>query len=166
MNIYPRELNSLKALEQEKKRLNRQLDELNKEELFSLSALTGKHSGDSSDKAGSFDISSLIGMLPISNPFIVTLLPIIQKRLFKTVEEKLTFKKTKIDKVRVAEPVDEEALHHTVMHKVKKAAGSVAKEVILGYLKWKAIELAFKGTRHLIKKQQEKKRASRETAAF
>ncbi len=165
MNIYPRELNSLKALEQEKKRLNRQLDELNKEELFSLSALTGKRSGDS-EKAGGFDISSLIGMLPISNPFIATLLPIIQKRLFKTVEDKLTFKKTKIDKVRVAGPVDEEALHHTVMHKVKKAAGSVAKEVILGYLKWKAIELAFKGTRHLIKKQQEKKRASRETAAF
>lgn len=165
MKIYPRELHSLKALEQEKKRLNKQLKELDEEDIFSLKSITGKKSnGDAAGGGGSFDISSLLGMLPISNPFVATLLPIIQRRLFKTVEEKLTFKKTKIDKVRKAAEVDGEALHHTVMYKVKKAAGSAAKEVILGYLKWKAIELAFKGTRHLIKQQQAKKRASKTAA--
>jgi len=164
MKIYPRELHSLKALEQEKKRLHKQLKELDEEEIFSLKSITGKKGAGESAGGGGFDISSLLGMLPISNPFVATLLPIIQRRLFKTVEDKLTFKKTKIDKVRIAAEVDGEALHHTVMHKVKKAAGTAAKEVIFGYLKWKAIELAFKGAKHLIKQQQAKKRASKTAA--
>lgn len=163
MKIYPRELHSLKALEQEKRRLQKQLKELDEEEIFSLKSITGKKD-DNSKGGGGFDISSLLGMLPISNPFVTTLLPIIQRRLFKTVEDKLTFKKTKIDKVRTATAVDEQALHHTVMYKVKKAAGSAAKEVILGYLKWKAIELAYKGTRHLIRQQQAKKQANKAAA--
>lgn len=157
MKMYPKELHSLKAIEQEKKKLRRQLRKIEDEDLFSFGNKSNKKSGSDEASSEGFDMSSLLGMLPISNPFIATLLPILQKRLFKTIEQKISGEKS-----QVKETVAQQVVHAEpgVMNKVKTAAGNIGKEVIMGYLKWKAIELTYKGVRQIIKAQKAKRKAT------
>lgn len=43
--------------------------------------------------------------------------------------------------------------------KPQKVLGNIAKEVLLGYAKWKVIEMAYRGIRSFIKRQQRKHEA-------
>ena len=152
MTLYPKELNSLKALELEKKKLRKQLEKLDEEELFSLPAIMGSRSkGKNSDtESEGFDIASLLSFLPISSPLVAPIVSLVQKRLFK--------KKAKKEVGRNF--VSAEPYHEEVGHKVKRVAGTIALDVLTGYLKWKAIELTYKGVKHLIKTRKEKKEAA------
>ena len=154
MRMYPKEIRSLKELEQEKKRLQKQLKELDEQELFSMdSLLDGSRKKNADDDAGGgFDISSLISMIPISNPIIKTILPLVQSRVMGMFQKKTSAATEQTASSSSAAP--------TPGQKVKNAALAVGKEVLLGYLKWKAIELSYKGVRHLVNKQKAKKAAT------
>lgn len=155
MRMYPKEIRSLKELEQEKKRLQKQLKELDEQELFSMDSLFGggsKKKDAGEDAGGGFDISSLISMIPISSPIIKTILPLVQGRIMGMFQKKTPAATEQTASSSSAAP--------TPGQKVKNAALAVGKEVLLGYLKWKAIELSYKGVRHLVNKQKAKKAAT------
>lgn len=157
MRMYPKEIRSLKQLEQEKKRLHKQLDELEDQELFSMSSLMSrgnKKKGAKDEEDGGFDLSSLIAMLPISNPIIKTVLPLVQSRVMALLQRKAA----PVAGATIA--ATESATAQTTGQKVKHAALAVGKDIVIGYLKWKAIELTFKGVRHLVNKQKEKREAA------
>ncbi len=142
MRLYPKKLDSLKDLEQEKRKLQKQLQKLDEEELFSMGSILGRNKSEGSESAaGGFDLSSLLSFLPISNPVFSMLIPVIQNRLFnKSGKEK----KDKNDP-------------NSTANKAKKIAKTVAIDIVTSYLKWKAIELSYKGTKYLLKKRKEKK---------
>lgn len=49
--------------------------------------------------------------------------------------------------------------------KPKKVLANIAKEVLLGYAKWKVIEMAYRGVRLFIKRQQRKQELEQAAAA-
>lgn len=161
MKGYPKEIRSLKELEKEKKRLQKQLEELKEQDFFSMPKFGGgkRKKTDDDEDGGGFDIMSLITMLPISNPIIRTALPLLKSQLTSFIQKKTApaaaTVETVSNSVQTLNPGTQ-----TTGQKVKHAAIAVAKDVVIGYLKWKAIELAFKGVRHLVNKQREKKEAA------
>ncbi|PQJ11017.1 hypothetical protein CJD36_013695 [Flavipsychrobacter stenotrophus] len=153
MKLYPKELNSLKALEQEKRKLHKQLKELGEQEILSMEGIMGKGSKSSGETAADFDLmSTVLSFLPISNPLVGPAIKLAQKFIFRKKEAK--------EKKVIQNYVSAEPYHEPVGKKVKKVAKSVAFELITGYLKWKAIELTYKGVKHVIKTRKEKKEAA------
>jgi len=137
MRLYPKKLRNIQDLEREQKLLRKQSKKLEKEEFLSMESLlnTKKEKRKGQDVAG-----SVIDMLPISNPLIKLGLKILQGRLSGNSETKKKEKTT---------------TSNTAPHKSKLRA--IAFEFIGGYLKWKAIELSYKGIRSYLKKRKEKK---------
>ncbi len=153
MKLYPKELNSLKALEQEKRKLHKQLKELDEQEILSMEGIMGKGSKSSGETPANFDLmSTVLSFLPISNPLVGPAIQMAQKFIFRKKEAK--------EKKVIQNYVSAEPYHEPVGKKVKKVAKSVAFELITGYLKWKAIELTYKGVKHVIKARKEKKEAA------
>lgn len=149
MQIYPKELRSLKALEREKQKLHKQLQELDDEDFLSFTGKSGKKQK-GEESGNGFDLSSIISMLPISNPFIATLLPILQRQIFKPGGKKRKAASGMVEAMESSHPVN----------KVKKAVFDVGKDVLFGYLKWKAIELSYKGVKKVLRDRREKKMAA------
>lgn len=154
MKVYPKELYTLNALEKEKKKLKRQLRELDEEELLSVQGLMGKKPKKNQEPEDIDLVSTLLALLPISNPLVGPAIKLAQRLIFKKGDKKYS-KKGIIQNYVSAEPYHEE-----IGHKVKRVAKSVAFEFITGYLKWKAIELTYKGAKHLIQTRKEKKMAA------
>ena len=147
MRLYPKKLRNIHDLEREKKLLLKQTRRMDKDDLFSLDGLTtGKKKGKVKEEKSS---ASFVDMLPISNPVISTLLSLLEKRLLK--------KSDKEAYLEYASPV--------LGKKHKSILAKIAKEFVLGYLKWKAIELSYKGAKVIVKKLKQKK-AERRSAAI
>jgi hypothetical protein len=138
MKLYPKKLRNIDDLRKERKRLMKETAQLETEGI-SLAGLAAAGASGNDDKA------SFLDYLPISNPLVRQLLDFAISRLTK--------KKTKSPK----ECEDDEAPRKSGKSLLKRAAV----EFIGGYLKWKAIELSFKGARYIIKKRKEKKEESR-----
>ena len=138
MRLYPKKLRSIEDLEREKKLLLKESKRMDEEDFLSLEGILGskKKGSDSNDGIG-----SLLDYLPVSNPMVSMLIKLVQKRLSKKDEPP--------SKTYTAK--DEGA------KKGKNLVMRVAIEVIGGYLKWKAIELSYKGISQLIKKRKEKR---------
>ena len=151
MRLYPKKLRNIDDLELELKSLQKQARKLDKEELLSLEGLTGggkkKPKDKEEEERGG---GSIVDMLPISNPIVSTLLSLVEKRLLSN---KSSSKQPKAAYIADA-----------VAGKGKSILFKVAKEVIGGYLKWKAIELSYKGAKKIAKKLKQK-RAERVSAA-
>ena len=139
MKLYPKRLNSLAALEKEKARLTQQRYQMEREaqsdlhnfKVPGLSSILPK-STSSEKKTGGWQ-SLLGGLIPGSAP----LLNIIEQLLPKAAS----------------------GISETIKKKTTKLATGAAVEVVGGYLKWKAIELGFKGVRHLFASRKKKKEA-------
>lgn len=135
MKLYSKKLRGIEDLEREKKRLKKQAKQLDKEDFMSLGKTGDKKKSGSAEKS-----SSLLEMLPIDNPIISLLLPIIEKKLLSRIGGGKESSRKLVD---------------TGAPK-KNIPLFIAKEFIGGYLKWKAIELSYKGVKRLIKKRKEK----------
>ena len=136
MKLYPKKLRGIEDLEKEKKLLVRQSRQLEKEDFLSLENLTtGKKKGKEKDESSA---ASLIDLLPISNPYVKMGLDFLVKRFTAARKEK-----------------KEAPAQNTAPHKSKLRA--IAIEFIGGYLKWKAIELSYKGIKLIIKRSKERK---------
>lgn len=136
MGIYPKKLNSLAELEKEKKRLQKKRKKMEEEGLFSMGDLLGAKEGSGGVSEGSLPLDLLGGASSWAMPVVKMII----SRLSKSE-----------DKAAAAEPDAEPAKPAT--SKIK----SIAFEFIGGYLKWKAIELSFKGIKYLMNKRAENK---------
>ena len=143
MKLYSEKLNNLKDLEREKRQLKKELRDLEEEDFFSLSSLLGgtddSGKGKNKKEKGQEASGGIMDMLPMLSPVIGMVWPLIQSRL-------------------VARPAKNAAkTANTEERPARNVIKKVAIEIITGYLKWKAIELSYKGIKVIIKKQKEKK---------
>jgi hypothetical protein len=134
MKVYPKKLRSVADLEREKRLLRKEAKELDDEPFFG--SKDGKKEGDG--------ITGWLYMLPVANPIISLLTRLIEKK----------FGQTNTTPAAAAQS----DIHFTT----RKAPGvkGLAIEVIGGYLKWKAIQLAYKAAKNAIKKRNEAKKQS------
>lgn len=131
MAFYPKKLNSLEELEREKQLLLSERKELESGQLFSIEGLWGK--GDKEEEAGGLE--NLLDLLPGGSPVISTVAGIVKDLLARG------------RKKGYADGNEE---------KKDSILSKAAREFVGGYLKWKAVELSFKGIRYLIKSRRKK----------
>ena len=139
MDFYPKKLDGLAALRKEKEKLKAEADEMEAEGFFSLSNLTGSAAQQAEDKSGGEESDSPNGLLAM-------LLPMAGP-VFSNISSFL--------------PTMGGGLASMVKGRAKNILFSVGKEVIGGYLKWKAVELSVKGVRYLVKKAKEKRQENK-----
>jgi len=139
MSLYPKKLRNIEDLERERKLLQKERKRIEEEGFLSMDGIFSSNGKETSN------LGSLIDLLPISNPLVTMLL--------KMVQQKFTSKNDSTDAGPERKGTKEK--------KDKSPLKSVAKEVIGSYLKWKAIELSYKGIRHLLKKRKEKRANSK-----
>ena len=139
MRLYPKKLRNLEDLEREKKLLRKEIKAMDADTFLSLESILGKKKkGSEKEESG-----SLFDFLPVSNSLVDLVVKFVQQKLAKRERNSgATY-------TQQAEP----------KKKSRNPLKSVAIEFIGGYLKWKAIELSYKGIRHLIKKRKEKSAA-------
>ncbi len=137
MRLYQKKLRSVEDLERERKLLQKEVQRIEEEGFLSVDGVLG------SKGKGGGGIESLIDILPISNPMVAMLLKLVQRKFAAKAEG------SKYEPTKESYP----------QKKGKSPIKSIAIEFIGGYLKWKAIELSYKGIRHLMKKRKEKKDA-------
>lgn len=145
MALYAKNIKTIDDLKQEKKRLLRERKQLEKEDLFSIDSILG---GAIKETKGKKESSSeqdnlLNSIIPLVTPLAGTVFEILQHRF--TGKKKT---KSKNDEQASADP---------------NLLISAAKELIGGYLKWKAIEFSYKGITMIIRKKKNKKTATQES---
>lgn len=139
MRFYPKKLHSIKDLEREKRRLQKEVKLLEEEDFFSLKGSKKSKDDDDDDDGG----GSWIDLLPISNPLVKSLLPLAQG-LFAASSRK---------KQKQQFTAGEEKNGKNILL-------TIGKDVLMSYLKWKAIELSYKGIKVIVKKRKEKRAAA------
>lgn len=141
MRLYPKRLRSIDDLEKEKKQLIQKSKKLDKEDFLSMEGLLGKKGNEKTkkDKKEGSALSALIDMLPISDPIVSMSLKMVQRLL------------TRKDK-------KPQVVYAPVIAGKKKTnkVKALAIEFVSGYLKWKAIELSYKGIKHLLNRRKER----------
>ena len=150
MKLYPRKLRNIEDLEREKKLLLREQRQLEEEDILSLDGIFGKKGAIEEAKDGG-SILNLLNFLPVSNPFVDIVIKAAHGWFSKKSEATpKTARQSASDGERGNEGVNKK--------KGKTPLRAIAVEVIGGYLKWKAIELSFKGIRHILKTRREHKK--------
>ncbi len=137
MKLYPKKLRSIDDLEQEKQILRKEIKQLDKEQFLSLDGLLGKK-GSKGEDTGIDVLSTVLDFLPISNPVVSQVVKLAVGWFSKK------------EDVPKSGPWKED----TVKKPGKSLLQKAAIEFIGGYLKWKAIELSFKGIKYIIKKRK------------
>lgn len=131
MKFYPKKLRNIEKLKKERKRLLMERKALEEDGFFSLSALTGKDDHDGKVKGG----GGLLDMIQPGNPLVQGLVELLKAKLMQ----------------RVMQPKE-----RSEASPLKNKVVSAAKDVAFSYLKWKAIELSYKGIKYLINKRKTK----------
>ncbi len=142
MAFYPKRLRTIDDLEREQKLLRKKKEEM--EQLSFLSAGGGETTASSkkdSEQGGADKLNQLIELLPV---IMAVAGPVIE-----LVKNKFSGRSDKADE-RESEDDQEPGLLR-----------NIATEVIGGYLKWKAIQLSYKGIRLIIKKRKAKKKKNK-----
>ncbi|OSZ79529.1 hypothetical protein CAP35_15145 [Chitinophagaceae bacterium IBVUCB1] len=135
MKLYNKQLNSIEELRREKQQLKAALRQSDKEGLFSVDDILPAKKDKT--KAGN-DESNGIDIAGIATA------------LLSSLGNKDTLLSVGLPLLKVAGSQLEKGM-------VKK----ILKEVGLGYAKWKAIELAFKGVKHLVDKKVQERAKNR-----
>lgn len=135
MALYPKKLNSLADLEKEKARLKKESKGFDVKELFVPGTQEkSTSSGNPKQESAGNILDNVEDILPLVMPLLEPLLGKFKTRFSNVSENATSF----------------------IKDKAKDVAISVAKEVIGGYLKWKAIDLSVKAVRHFLKKKDKK----------
>lgn len=143
MKLYPKKLSDIKSLEKEKARLLRKKGKLEQGNILLSGILSS--SGNKGGKDDDDDTAAGSGneLFALAEPLIQIARDIVIARLTK--------------KSAPAEKENEPAVSQKKKNSILKR---MAFEFIGGYLKWKAIELGFKGLRRLLRARAIKKSAS------
>ncbi|MBC7555005.1 MAG: hypothetical protein H7257_13635 [Taibaiella sp.] len=141
MPLYSKKLHSANELQREKLEIEKRLLLLEREDAFSsldfLTTKKGKKSGRKEVTA----MGSLLDLIPVSNPIMEAALKLVQRKFFSRQPD--------------TERRGGEHQPSPVMSKVKKTAKGIVLDIVVSYLKWKAIELSYKGIAYLMKKRKE-----------
>ena len=137
MKMYSRQIKSVADLRKEKARLEKQCRQLEQDAVNEVTNIRlpglGAIAENARAKAGSGGLESLLGnIIPGAAP------------VLKIVEDLIPGGSNIAESIR---------------KKTTKLAGGAAKEIIGGYLKWKAVELGFRGIRYFISTRKKKKAA-------
>jgi hypothetical protein len=129
MRLYPKKLNSLEELRKEKHKLLQHKNEIDLLPTFSWDMLSGKQA--STSKKSADDGNAIVDMIA----------GIIEEGSIATIGMNV--------------------LQSIRKFKLPKAVGNIlypiAKDVAMAYVRWKAIELGYKGMRMIIEKRRKKK---------
>jgi hypothetical protein len=140
MKLYPKKINSLDALEREKARLKRRKKALDREDLLPDGLFGGSGSG-----AGG--VAGMLGdALHFKSPALNIVKDIAVKVVSRMMEQGGEEEPEAPKKSAHREPEQKEG--KSVLHRL-------AWEFIGGYLKWKAIELSYKGIRYYVRRRKE-----------
>jgi hypothetical protein len=153
MKLYLKKLRNAEELEREKRLLLKEKKRLENEDFFpgiSISGIVNNTSSVSSQQNASSGqpaadtLSS--GIMSMAAPLAGLLFDIVQQRIMGG-----------------GKAGGKDSVANSIIDKSLKKGGNIlgaaAKEVIGGYLKWKAIELSYKGVTLIIRKQKKKKEA-------
>lgn len=140
--MYSRNIRNLKELEQEKRRLLQERKQLEQEELFSVDSMMSSIVKAKDDKTNSISTASEQGnLLSMSGPIASMVLDIVKDRILNKMDNGKT----------------SSLANNPLMQKGGNILKGAAKELVGGYLKWKAIELTYKGVTLIVKRQKRKK---------
>lgn len=139
MKLYPRKLRNMKELERERRKVLLEKQELEEEGFFSTDGISGMAAG-LSGRGGGFSLLSLLDFLPVSNPMLSIGIGIIRRWMERRKDRR-----------------NEQEDKGTPKTKEKSKVRSVLMDVAASYLKWKAVELSYKGLRKLAKARKEAK---------
>lgn len=138
MKLYDKKLRNREELKKERRRLNSEKQELDQEPLLSLDEVMGE--------AGSLGSGLLQNIIPLAGRFSGPLMGVVTNLASRF----LSRKREKKDQREEEKDTDEQSHHPNVL-------ASVAKEVLGSYLKWKVLELSYKGISLVVKKRKKKK---------
>lgn len=161
MSLYPKKLRNVEELELEQLRLKKQLDKLNDQDIFqdmfsvgnilgSFKKGSGGKSSDGEESAAGGGIMSIaMGLLPMAQPLLGSAMEMVKAKILNMGADKP--KKEKLKNSPDAESKKEKKKEG------KSMVRAVVFELVTGYLKWKAIELSYKGAKYLIAKRRQNK---------
>lgn len=144
MKMYSKNIRNLEELEREKRRLIKERKQLEQEDIFSVEGIMNNITNPKSttsannDNAGASGVGSLFSM---SGPIVGMVLDL--------VKDKILSKSDGGD--------NSSNITNPILQKGGSILKGAAKEMIGGYLKWKAIELTYKGITLVVKRQKRKK---------
>jgi hypothetical protein len=156
MKFYSKRLKNIKDLGREKKKLQKQLRRQEKEAflfLGEISLLRGLTKSDSREKEES-NKGAIVNIITGINPIAGTIAGLVQNLVRKKKNKQMV--REQVQQVKVVE-VKPPTTEYVKVKKEKNALEKLAWEVLGGYLKWKALELSFKGAKYLMRKRREKK---------
>lgn len=139
MKLYYKKIYNIEDLRREKKVLLKELKRMDKKDILSFKGSSGKKRKEERKETEVFQIADYF---PGAHPLVGILIKIIQNRLLKGRAANSTLQQ--------AHPVA------TLKQKGVKMLRTALVEVAVGYIKWKAIELTYKGVRALIRKRKER----------
>lgn len=150
MKLYLKKLRNADELEREKRLLIKEKKRLENEDFFpglSISGIVNSTDASSQKTASAQQPAAdnvTSGIMSMAAPLAGLLFDIVQQRIMGT-----------------GKSGGNESIANSIIDKTVKKGGNMlgvaAKEVIGGYLKWKAIELSYKGVTLIVRKQKKKK---------
>lgn len=159
MKLYAKNLRNIDELEQEKRLLLQEKKQLEDEGVLSIGSIVSSvvsAAGEGSVKNG---LGAVIGqfvpgIVPLAIPLLRMVAGVVRNRFSSSKEEHDDHEHAP-------------SANGSPKKKGSNPLASVAKELIVGYLKWKAVQLSYKGISLVIKKKKKKRaeRAAHEAAA-
>ncbi len=140
MKFYPKKLRNIEKLKKERKRLLMERKALEEDGFFSMAALTGKDDHEGKVKGG----GGLLDMIQPENPLVQGIMELLKAKLLQRFNNSNNGNEGSPLKAKVV---------------------SAAKDVAFGYIKWKAIELSYKGLKYLINKRKSKNQEETEATS-
>jgi len=145
MKLYPKKLNSLEDLERERARVEKEARKLSAEDIFSLESLVGnvKNGMKEDVEEGAGLVSTILQLIPGSNPIVGMVAPLISGWMSRKNGRKTRGKEKEHNE-------EEQSTQPNIFRRI-------AVEVIGGYLKWKAVELSYKGVKRFVRSRRERR---------
>ena len=173
MSLYPKKLKNTEDLQREQEQLEKQLKKLkeNSGQVFSVGGILGNVASSVGQAVGGGEkkkdtekgkeapaesngvIPMLLEYLPMAMPFI--------EMGFSAIKQRMSAPSKKKERKAAKESPASQQTTDKKKGNGKSIVRAVAFELISGYLKWKAIELTYKGAKYLVEQRREK-RAMRE----
>ncbi len=145
MGIYLKKLNSVKALEKEKARLLKERAALFDFNISSVRAVASPKDGGGINAENI--VSEIVSMLPVSDS-VAIVASSVAKMFFQAGSNEVSISGKEQKRRKKKEGQGGKKKDSLLL--------DLAYEILGGYLKWKALELSYKGVKYMVKKRKEK----------
>ena len=144
MKLYSKNIRNLEELEREKRRLIKERKQLEQEDIFSVEGIMSNITNSKGTTSANNDLAGASGMgtlFSMSGPIVGLVVDLVKDKIL-----------TKSDSGN-----NSSNSTNPILQKGGSILKDAAKEMIGGYLKWKALELTYKGVTLIVKRQKRKK---------